>query len=55
MVFCAVAIQKLEVSSTYDAMKKQVTVSVAQTQRPKFVPLAIDVLENGKISRKMFG
>lgn len=44
---------KLEVSSTYDAMKKQVTVSVAQTQDQKFeFPLAIDVLENGKISRK---
>ncbi len=41
---------KLEVSSTYDAMKKQVTVSVAQTQDQKFeFPLAIDVLENGKI------
>ena len=37
-------------------MKKQVTVSVAQTQDQKFeFPLAIDVLENGKISRKMFG
>jgi aminopeptidase N len=34
-------------------MKKQVTVSVAQTQDQKFeFPLAIDVLENGKISRK---
>ncbi len=44
---------KLEVSSTYDAMKKQVTVSIAQTQDQKFeFPLAIDVLENGKMSRK---
>ncbi len=34
-------------------MKKQVTVNVAQTQEEKFeFPLSIDVLENGKISRK---
>lgn len=44
---------KLEVSSTYDAVKKQVTVSVAQTQDAKFeFPIAIDVLESGKLSRK---
>ena len=44
---------KLEVSSTYDAVKKQVTVSVAQTQEAKFeFPIAIDVLESGKLSRK---
>ena len=44
---------KLEVKSTFDPMKKQVTVNVAQTQEEKFeFPLSIDVLENGKISRK---
>ena len=44
---------KLEVKSTYDAMKKQVTVSIAQTQDQKFeFPLVIDVLESGKLTRK---
>ncbi len=44
---------KLEVKSSYDAMKKQVTVSIAQTQDQKFeFPLAIDILENGKLTRK---
>lgn len=44
---------KLEVKNAFDPVKKQVTVSVLQTQDPKFeFPLAIDVLENGKMIRK---
>ncbi len=44
---------KLEVTSSFDPVKKQVTVSVLQSQDQKFeFPLAIDILENGKMTRK---
>lgn len=44
---------KLEVTSSFDPEKKQVTVNVAQSQDQKFeFPLAIDILENGTMIRK---
>lgn len=44
---------KLEVNTNYDAVKKQATVSVVQTQDEKFeFPLTIDVLDGGKVTRK---
>lgn len=44
---------KLEVANVFDPVKKKITVTVNQTQDQKFeFPLAIDIMENGKVSRK---
>ena len=44
---------KLKYSTTYDPIKKQVTVNIEQTQEQPFeFPLTIDVYDNGKPSRQ---
>lgn len=44
---------QLAVTSSFDPIKKKITVSINQTQDQKFeFPLAIDIMENGTISRK---
>ncbi len=44
---------KISYSSSYDPIKKEVTLSVTQTQTPLFqFPLTVDVVENGKVNRQ---